>query len=61
MIAIVPQILDLWQDPQERYDIFMNNYTERTWTGVTFSDSFKQIVATYLKYPPRKPQGLSIP
>jgi len=61
MIAIVPQVFDLWQDPQERYDIFMNNYTESTWTGVTFSDSFKQIMATYLKYPPRKPQGLNIP
>jgi hypothetical protein len=28
------KIFDLWQDPQERYDIFMNNYTERTWTMV---------------------------
>src|SRR6516225_6555124 len=27
-VATVPQIFDLWQDPQERYDIFMNNYTE---------------------------------
>ena len=61
MIAITPQIFDLWQDPQERYDIFMNNYTERTWTGVTFSEAFKQVMTTYLKYPIRKPQGLSIP
>jgi len=61
MIAMVPQIFDLWQDPQERYDIFMNNYTERTWTGVTFSDAMKKILTTYLKYPPRKPQGLSFP
>jgi arylsulfatase A-like enzyme len=29
-VATAPQIFDLWQDPQERYDIFMNNYTERT-------------------------------
>lgn len=29
-VATVPQIFDLWQDPQERYDIFMNNYTEHT-------------------------------
>ena len=34
-VATVPQVFDLWQDPQERYDIFMNNYTERTWTMVT--------------------------
>src|SRR5262249_40852069 len=25
-IATVPQIFDLWQDPQERYDIFMTNW-----------------------------------
>ena len=31
-VATVPQVFDLWQDPQERYDIFMNNFTERTWT-----------------------------
>jgi arylsulfatase len=61
MIAVVPQIFDLWQDPQERYDIFMNNYTESTWTAVIFSDAMKKIMVTYLKYPIRKPQGLSIP
>ena len=33
-MATVPQVFDLWQDPQERYDIFMNNFTERTWMGV---------------------------
>ena len=33
-VATVPQVFDLWQDPQERYDIFMNNFTERTWMGV---------------------------
>ena len=36
-VATVPQVFDLWQDPQERYDIFMNNYTERTWMMVTIS------------------------
>jgi hypothetical protein len=34
-VATVPQIFDLWADLQERYDIFMNNYTEHTWTLVT--------------------------
>lgn len=61
MIATTPQIFDLWQDPQERYDIFMNNYTETTWAAVTMIDAFKKVMATYLKYPPRKVQGLSIP
>ena len=38
-VATVPQVFDLWQDPQERYDIFMNNFTERTWTMVTIRRS----------------------
>jgi len=56
-VATVPQIFDLWQDPQERYDIFMNNYTERTWTLVTISESIKELMKTYIKYPPRKAQS----
>ncbi len=56
-VATVPQIFDLWQDPQERYDIFMNNYTERTWTMVTFSEAIKNLMKTYVQYPPRKLQS----
>ncbi|MBB5190865.1 arylsulfatase [Silvimonas terrae] len=56
-VAAVPQIFDLWQDPQERYDLFMNNYTERTWTLPVFNEEVKKLMATYVKYPPRKPQG----
>jgi arylsulfatase A-like enzyme len=56
-VATVPQIFDLWQDPQERYDIFMNNYTEHTWTLVTFNAATKDLMQTYVKYPPRKPQS----
>jgi arylsulfatase len=56
-VATVPQIFDLWQDPQERYDIFMNNYTERTWTLVTINAAVKELMQTYLKYPPRKLQS----
>ncbi|MEZ5592844.1 MAG: arylsulfatase [Gammaproteobacteria bacterium] len=55
--ATVPQIFDLWQDPQERYDIFMNNYTERTWTLVTINDAIKKKMKTYLDHPPRKLQS----
>jgi arylsulfatase len=57
-VAIVPQVFDLWQDPQERYDIFMNNYTERTWTLVTISEEIKKLMKTYVEYPPRKLQSL---
>jgi arylsulfatase len=58
-VATVPQVFDLWQDPQERYDIFMNNYTERTWVLVTISAEIKELMKTYIKYPPRKPQSES--
>lgn len=51
--ATVPQVFDLWQDPQERYDIFMNNYTEHTWTLVTINAAIKELMQSYVKYPPR--------
>ncbi|QDU27514.1 Arylsulfatase precursor [Anatilimnocola aggregata] len=56
-VATVPQVFDLWQDPQERYDIFMNNYTERTWTMVTISEAINRLMKTYAQYPPRKLQS----
>lgn len=58
-VATVPQIFDLWQDPQERYDIFMNNYTERTWTLVTIDAAIQDLMKSYVKYPPRKLQSES--
>jgi len=56
-VATVPQIFDLYADPQERYDLFMNNFTERTWTLVTFNQEIKELMKSYLKYPPRKLQS----
>ena len=58
-VATVPQVFDLWQDPQERYDIFMNNFTERTWTMITIGDAIKTLMKTYVQYPPRKVQSES--
>jgi arylsulfatase A-like enzyme len=58
-VATAPQVFDLWQDPQERYDIFMNNYTERTWTLVTISAAIKELMKTYVQYPPRKLQSMT--
>jgi arylsulfatase A-like enzyme len=58
-VATVPQVFDLWQDPQERYDIFMNNYTERTWVMVTISAVIQDLMKTYVQYPPRKLQSAS--
>ena len=56
-VATVPQVFDLWQDPQERYDIFMNNYTERTWVLVTINEAIQNLMKTYVQYPPRKIQS----
>ena len=56
-VATVPQVFDLWADPQERYDIFMNNFTERTWTLVTINAAVKDLMKTYVQYPPRKLQS----
>ncbi len=56
-VATVPQVFDLLQDPQERYDIFMNNFTEHTWTLVTFNAAMQKLMKTYISYPPRKMQS----
>jgi arylsulfatase len=37
----------------------MNNYTERTWVMITISDAINKLMATYVKYPPRKLQSES--
>lgn len=56
-VATVPQLFDLWQDPQERYDIFMNSFSEHTWAMVPINIAIKELMQTYLKYPPRKIQS----
>ncbi|WP_423824050.1 arylsulfatase [Salinisphaera sp. SPP-AMP-43] len=56
-VATVPNVYDLWQDPQERYNIFMNNYTERSWTMVAFNKAIQEKMKSYVEYPPRKLQS----
>jgi hypothetical protein len=56
-VATIPQVFDLWQHSQERYDLFMNNFTERTWTVVTISEAIRALMATYVTHPPRKLQS----
>lgn len=56
-IATVPAVYDLWQDPQERYDLFMNSFTEKTWTIVTFNLAVAKLMKTYAIDPPRKLQS----
>jgi arylsulfatase len=56
-VATVPQVFDLWQDPQERYDIFMNNLTESTWALVPANEVTQKLMKTSLDYPPRPLQS----
>ena len=56
-VATIPQVFDLLADPQERYDIFMNNFTEHTWAVVPANDAISRLMKTYVDYPPRKVQS----
>jgi arylsulfatase len=56
-VATVPQIFDLLADPQERYDIFMNNFTEHTWYLPVINEEVTNLMKTYVEYPPRKLQS----
>jgi arylsulfatase len=57
-VATIPQVFDLYQDPQERYDLFMTNWTERTWTMVPITEAIMELMKTYVQYPPRKMQSM---
>jgi len=56
-VATVPQVFDLWQDPQERYDIFMTNFTESTWALIPANEATRNLMQTYIDYPPRPLQS----
>ena len=47
----------LLADPQERYDLFMNNFTETTWLGPVMGEVAGALMKTYVQYPPRKLQS----
>ena len=56
-VAVTPQIFDLLADPQERYDILMNSFTENTWIAPIMGEEVKKLMMSYVKYPPRKLQS----
>jgi arylsulfatase A-like enzyme len=56
-VATAPQIFDLYQDPQERYDILMNSFTESTWVAPIMGSEIQRVMKTFLQYPPRKQQS----
>ena len=56
-VGTVPQIFDLLADPQERYDVLMNSFTENTWLMPAMGMQLEAIMKTYAQYPPRKLQS----
>jgi len=56
-VAVAPQIFDLLADPQERYDILMNGFTEHTWMAPIMGKEIERVMKTFVQYPPRKMQS----
>ena len=56
-VAVTPRLYDLWQDPQERYDILMTNWTENSWLAAVMGPAVQDLMMTYVKYPPRPLQS----
>ena len=56
-VAVAPQIFDLLADPQERYDILMNSFTESTWAAPIMGNEIERVMKTFIQYPPRKLQS----
>jgi arylsulfatase len=52
-VATVPELFDLWQDPQERYDILMTHWTEKTWQAGPMVTRALDLLGSYKKYPNR--------
>ena len=57
-VATAPQVFDLLQDPQERYDTLMNSFIEHTWIMPVAEQQLKGLMESYVKYPPRKLQSM---
>ena len=56
-VATAPQFYDLWQDPQERYDVFMNAWVDNTWAAVLMGPAVEKLMKSYVQYPPRTLQS----
>jgi len=58
---IAPELFDLWNDPGERYDRFMNGWAEKTWQAPQMGAKALSLLPTYQQYPNRELQtaGLS--
>ena len=57
---VVPELFDLWQDPAERYDIFMTNWAEKTWQAPQMGALALSLLPTYQQFPNRPLQSAGI-
>ena len=56
-VATAPELFDLWQDPQERYDIFMTHWAEKTWQLPPMAQLALDLLKSYQEYPNRPLQS----
>jgi arylsulfatase A-like enzyme len=57
---VVPELFDLWADPGERYDRFMNGWSEKTWQGPQMGAAALSLLPTYKQFPNRPVQSAGI-
>jgi arylsulfatase len=57
---VAPELFDLWNDPGERYDRFMNGWTEKTWAVPQMGAKALSLLPTYKQYPNRELQTAGI-
>ena len=53
----MPELFELWQDPQERYDIFMTSWAEKTWQAPQMAARLMSLLPSYQQYPNRRLQS----
>ena len=56
----MPELFDLWNDPGERYDRFMNGWAEKTWQAPQMGARALSLLPTYKQYPNRPLQTAGI-
>ena len=57
---VVPELFDLWADPGERYDRFMNGWAEKTWQAPQMGALALSLLPTYKQYPNRELETVGI-
>ena len=56
----MPELFDLWADPGERYDRFMNGWAEKTWQAPQMGAKVLSLLPTYQQFPNRELETVGI-